>query len=70
MVTNKISGRTWFGSHNCAREFSFVQSVLSGCLVLSPIQCVPVVLSAGKYPSEVEVSGRSPSSAFAENSWR
>jgi len=36
---------------------------------MSWIQYVPVVLSAGHYPTEVDVNGTSPSSAFAENAW-
>jgi len=57
------SERTWFASHNSVRELSFFQSVLSDCHAMPWIQYVPVVLSAGHYPTEVDVNGTSPSSA-------
>ena len=44
--------RTRLGSHNCARELSLVQSILSGCHSLPRMHCVPIVLSAGKNRSE------------------
>jgi len=38
METSLRSGRTWFGSHNCARGISLVQSVLSSCDNMTHIQ--------------------------------
>jgi len=70
MLTTLRSGRTWFGSHNRAREIPLVQSVLSGCYSVPRIQYVPAVPSAGYYPSELEVNCISPSSAVTENAWR
>jgi hypothetical protein len=67
MVTNFHYGRTWFGSHKFAREPSFIQSVLSCCHAKSRMHCAPVFLSAGIYPSEVEVNVISPPSAVLMN---
>jgi hypothetical protein len=63
MLTTLRSGGTWFGSHNCARELSLVQSVLSGCHSTPRIQYIPAVLSAGKHASSIEVNGISSPSA-------
>jgi hypothetical protein len=38
MVTDLLSGRKWFGSNKCAREYSLVQSALSGCHAMLRIQ--------------------------------
>jgi hypothetical protein len=46
------------------------QSVLSVCHAMPQINCVPVVLSGGKYQFEFETNGTSSSSAVAENAWR
>ena len=52
IVTSLQYGRTWFCSHNCARELSHVQSVLYGCHPMPCTQYVPVALSAGNNPFE------------------
>ena len=70
MLTIMCSERTWFNSHKSRKEIPLVQSVLSGCHSMPPIQSVPAVLSAVDYPSELEVNCTSPSSAVAVNTWR
>jgi hypothetical protein len=69
-VDSLLSVRSLFRYHNCARELSLVQFVLSGCHAMPLLQYVLVVLSAGNYPSEFEGNGTSPASAVAKNVWR
>jgi len=70
MMNNLLSGRTWLDSRNCETDLSLVQLFHFGSMVMPFVQCVPVVLCAGKYRSNVEVNCRSPSSAVAENAWK
>jgi len=63
IVTKLRSERTSFDFSNCAREHPFVHSVLSVCHAMSRLQYQPVALSARIYPTEVQINGRSASSA-------
>jgi hypothetical protein len=69
-VISLRSERTWFGSHCCARELSFSQSVFPDSHAMPRIHYVPLDFSAQNYPTKVDVNGTSPSSVFAENAWR
>jgi len=70
LLTSLRSVWTWFGSHYFERDLSLGQSVRCGCHAMPRRHFLPVVLSAGKYPSLFEVNGTSPSSAVSENAWR
>ena len=56
MLISLWSVETWMGSNICARELSLAKSLPSGCHAMPRLQCIPVVLSAGNYPSEFEVN--------------
>ena len=47
MVASLRSERTWLDFHNCAREISLVQTVLSGCHAMPRIQYQPMVFLCG-----------------------
>ena len=46
-MTSLRSGRTWFGSHNFARDLSFIQSVLPGSHAMPQMPFAPAFFMRG-----------------------